>query len=202
MRHAAVSTSAIESPAAAGREHGEVSRRPARTERRARARSSVPSASSVMRSPGRAGATDIAAAGDAMPGARQQPAGEQRLGERDRRREPAGDAQHREPVGQAGAGAAVLVPAPRQASARHRPAPARAVASSRHRSGAIDGLRIGEVRKDPRPPSLRRYFRSRSRPLPLARARIGVSWWEAAALASRAGDRGICARSERPNIPG
>ena len=51
-------------------------------------------------------------------GLRQQPPGEQRLGERHRRGEPAGDAQHGEPVGDLRPGAAEVVGDPGQRQAR------------------------------------------------------------------------------------
>ena len=60
------------------------------------------------------GAIVIGPAGDRDPGLRQQPAGEQRLGERHRRGEAAGDAQHGEPVGHLRPGAAELVGDPGQ----------------------------------------------------------------------------------------
>ena len=56
---------------------------------------SVPSAFSVMRSPGRAGATVIGARRRREAGTRQQPAGEQRFGERHRDRVAPRNAEHR-----------------------------------------------------------------------------------------------------------
>ena len=93
----------------------------------------VPSAFSVIRSRGRTGATVIAPAGAFDAGLRQQPAGEQRFGQRHRQRVAAGGAENGKAVGQARAGAAQRFPAPRRASARHRTARATACPSSRRR---------------------------------------------------------------------
>ena len=109
----------------------------------------VPSAFSVILSPGRAGATDIAPCGRVQSGARQQPAGEQRFGERHRGGVAPGDAQHREAVGKFRARAAVVPPAPRRASARHRRAPATAGLPGVV-ARAVDLLRVGQIGKNPR----------------------------------------------------
>jgi hypothetical protein len=74
----------------------------------------VPSAFSVILSPGRAGATDIAPCGALNPARDKQPAREQRFGERHRGRVRARDAQHRKPVGKLRARAAAVFRDPRE----------------------------------------------------------------------------------------
>ena len=61
------------------------------------------------------GAIVIGPPGTAIPASRQQPAGHQCLGERHRRRETAGDAQHGEPVGERRPRRRQVRPGPRSA---------------------------------------------------------------------------------------
>ena len=90
---------------------------------------------------------DAGGRGDA--GAREQPAGEQRLGQWNRRRKPARDTQYLEPVGQARTGSAMLFRHPGQG----QPGVDQGLPQRRFPAavmGAVDGLGIAEVREDPR----------------------------------------------------
>ena len=127
-------------------------------------------------------------AGACQPGARQQPAGEQRLGERNRDRVAPGDAEHREAVGQLRACAAAVPPAPRRASARFSDErlPQRAP-SSRRRARLLIVLRIGQIGENARRGFGDKVARSRRFPHVFrSAARLRAMVGQAAALASRA----------------
>ena len=124
-------------------------RHPARTGRRGRARSSVPSASSAMRSPGRIGATVMAPAGEAMPArASSQPASSVSASGTGAANRPA-TASTSKP-------SARLAPAPPSSSgtqASVSPASASACHSGAFQPSSLARLMvcgIGEVREDPR----------------------------------------------------
>ena len=151
MRACDASTSATARAAAvAARQHGEVLRVAGEGHSRAGAPLKRAVAGSVSRSPSRAGAAGHGALGRGDAGLRQQPAGEQRLGQRQRRRRsgpPRAARQSHRPM--LGAGAAQLPRAPRRASAPPPPAPP----GGRLPGvvlGPVDGLRIAQVAEDTR----------------------------------------------------